>query len=359
MHCGKKSFCALVGGVLALVLMIGLLPGRAAQAMVLLNTAPVAVDDSFVTNEDHLSSLADVLANDSDPDSDPLKIQNYAASDTQGQVSLIQNGDLDPYFGTDGKLTTTFSGERDFANAVAMQPDGKILIAGTRDNQSTDRSFAIARYNLDGSRDLSFGSSGVAIADFENIYARGRDLVVQPDGKILMAGEVAPDGYYDLALGRFNSDGSLDITFGNDGTILYDNASSAAAITLQPDGKLLVAGSSGYDFSVMRFNPDGSLDISFGDGGKVITDFGRNDVPQDILLQPDGKILVLGFLGGGGLDLILVRYNANGSLDSSFGDGGKVILDIMYYDLPYSFALQPDGKLLRLVLFHLCMGMIF
>src|SRR5262249_44539014 len=209
---------------------------------------------------------------------------------------------------------------------------------------SSTLDFALARYNPDGSLDPTFGSSGKQTTDFFGNQDSAFGLVIQPDGKIVLAGyahhgDDTPTS--DFGLARYNPDGSLDQSFGAGGKITTDFFGSndvAYRIALQPDGKLVLAGltfnpaTSSNDFAMARYKPDGSLDHSFGAGGKQTTDFfGGFDYAAGLAIQPDGKIVLAGVAGHGNnvstYDFALARYNQDGSLDHSFGDGGKQTTD--------------------------------
>ena len=275
------------------------------------------------------------------------------------------DGSLDSSFGVGGKVTTDFSGTGRFeeeAHAVALQPDGKIVVAGTADEVGPgDFDFALARYNLDGSLDSSFGVAGLVLTDLNGngSFDEASALVLQPDGKIVVAGSVeAPRGPglgfgVDFALARYNPDGSLDSSFGVAGVVLTDlngNGSfdRAHAVALQPDGKIVVAGSSSDGgFALARYHPDGSLDSSFGTEGVVLTDVGGE--ARALVLQADGKIVVAGSgAGSSNADFALARYNANGSLDDTFGVAGLVLTDLSGNGTDQAasaLVLQPDGKI--------------
>ena len=145
--------------------------------------------------------------------------------------------------------------------------------------------------------------------------------------------------------------GDLDPTFGSGGKVTTDVGGSdgAQAVAIQGDGKVVAAGLGNFagpgtgDFALARYNPDGSLDTSFGSGGKVTTDFGGFDAASAVAIQPDGKIIAAGRSGSG--DFALARYNPDGSLDSSFGSGGKVTTDFGGFDSAFGVALQADGKI--------------
>ena len=195
-------------------------------------------------------------------------------------------------------------------------------------------------------------------------FDMARGVTVQADGKIVVAGiGTGSDGPPDFALVRYNADGSLDTTFGTAGTgkILTPVGSvsndQGNSVTLQADGKIIVAGSgagsgTGTDFALVRYNTDGTLDTGFGTGGKILTPVGTgtsNDIGQSVTVQADGKIVVAGQgSGSGGTDFAVVRYNANGSLDTTFGTGGKILTPVgadTSTDFAYSVTVQADGKI--------------
>lgn len=261
-------------------------------------------------------------------------------------------GDLDPTFGTGGKVLTDIGGPgvlSDIAFALVRQPDGKLVAAGTAWN-GTDEDFALVRYNADGSLDTTFGGTGIVLTDFGGSAEHARALVLQPDGKLVAAGDAGG-----LSLARYNADGSLDVTtFGGGTGKVTIAAGLPLALVLQPDGKLVTAGGkfngTDNDFSLARFNADGSLDVAtFGGGtGTVTTDIsgGGNEIARALVLQPDGKLVAVGESKVSDNDFALVRYNGDGSLDTTFGLGtGIVTTNILGQDFPSALLLQPDGKL--------------
>ncbi|MEV6297277.1 calcium-binding protein [Streptomyces sp. NPDC051896] len=263
------------------------------------------------------------------------------------------DGSLDATFNGTGAVTTSFGGQ-DSAQGVALQADGKIVAAGFS-NAHGGNDFALARYNNDGSLDSAFGSGGKVLTDFGtggNDIANG---VVVTDGKIVAAGSSDSGGTNDFALARYNTtDGSLDTSFGTGGLVTTDFGGTndqASGVVLQTDGKIVAAGQSNagatIDFALARYNPiDGSLDTSFGTGGKVTTDFGGTDEAFGVALQTDGKIVAAGLTtAGGSVNFALARYNTNGTLDSCFGTGGKVITDFGGTDLAQGVAVQTGGKI--------------
>ena len=266
-------------------------------------------------------------------------------------------GALDPGFGTGGKVLTHFgSSSDDKSYAVAIQPDGKIVVAGySSANGSYD--FALARYTRSGALDPGFGTGGKVLTDFGSSSSDGASAVaIRPDGKIVVAGSSDANGTYDFALGRYRKSGALDRRFGTGGKVLTHFGSSsddlADAVAIQPDGKIVVAGSSdangSTDFALARYTKSGALDAGFGTGGKVLTDLGSTDVASAVAVQPDGKIVVAGFSdANGSSDFALARYTKSGALNQRFGAGGKVLTDLgsSSDDRADAVAIQPDGKI--------------
>lgn len=200
-----------------------------------------------------------------------------------------------------------------------------------------------------GELDPSFDGDGVVLTDFGATTERAVDTAIQSDGKIVAAGESGGD----FALARYNPDGSLDISFGGDGKVTTDFGGVrdiADAVAIQSDGKIVAAGRFfprpySDDFALARYNSDGSLDTSFGVSGKVITNLGGADVIEDVAIQSDGKIVAAGFRLFPGWDFALARYNPDGSLDTSFGVNGVVLTDIGGSDIAFALAVQPaDGR---------------
>jgi uncharacterized delta-60 repeat protein len=261
-------------------------------------------------------------------------------------------GDLDPGFGSGGKTTTDFGGS-DGANSVALQPDGKIVVAGSRFTGTAD--FAVARYGADGALDEGFGFGGRTLTDFDADDDGGQAVAVQPDGKIVVAGGSGTGATLDFALARYNGDGTLDSGFGVSGKVLTDFGAAEASnsIAIQADGKIVAAGQRDgssigrdFDFVLARYTADGSLDPTFGVGGRVVADLGANDGILAIRLQADGKIVAVGGSGAdNAFDFVVARYTAGGALDTSFGSGGATRTDFGGRDVARSVALQPDGKI--------------
>ncbi len=280
----------------------------------------------------------------------------YNGSDLDQAVARYNpDGTMDNSFGVEGKVTTDFGTGDDVGNSVAIQPDGKIVVAGSAYNGS-DHDLAMARYNPDGTLDNSFDADGKMTTDFGTGNDTGRSVAIRPGGKIVVAGYAYNGSDNDFALARCNADGTLDNGFSLDGKATTDFGTGAAegySVAIQPDGKVLVAGYSlngnSWDFALARYNMDGALDNSFGVDGRVTTDFGiGGHFGRSVTIQPDGKILVAGYAWvGSNRDFALARYNTDGNLDNSFGVDGKVTTDLgTPDDYGYSVAIQPDGQII-------------
>ena len=286
-------------------------------------------------------------------------------------VRYNADGSLDMSFNGDGKITTPVGAFGALGNALAMQADGKIVVAG-RSYNGSNNDYAVVRYTAGGALDNSFGSGGtvttpITIDDYANAVAIQRGNGVTTPDKIVVAGfsdGTSPRRAFSLV--RYNLNGSLDTSFGMGGKVLtsFDasnsrglDAGNAVAVQgsrFQPR-KIIVAGYS-FDgtheaFAVVRYNADGSLDTSFNGTGKVRTPIGAGESSGNaVKLQTDGKIVVAGISHNAAYtssDFAVVRYNADGSLDTSFGIGGIVTTPIgTNFDAGYAMAIQTDGKIL-------------
>jgi uncharacterized delta-60 repeat protein len=285
----------------------------------------------------------------------------YASNGTDFDFATVRyniNGNLDNTFGINGKQTTKVGSSDDFGYSLAIQNDGKIVFAGYS-SDGTNNHFAVVRYNTNGSPDNTFNGNGMQTAPLGSDIQIGNSAVIQSDGKIVVAGYTLGDtGNNDFAVARFNTDGSPDNTFDNDGIVTTDFTSSddyAGYVAIQSDGKIMVTGYS-YVYSpgstvqhlaVSRYNPDGSLDNSFGDDGKLeeLSKQGYT-VFNTAAIQADGKVVAAGLTwDGSNYDFAVARYNTNGSPDSTFSDDGKLITDFGAADEAVSVVIQPDGKI--------------
>ena len=247
-------------------------------------------------------------------------------------------GDLDVRFGVSGigRTLENFSATAPYGLAVIQQSDGKIVVAGA---SRTANTMFVARYNTDGGLDTSFSATGVTSVAFANGPGAAYGLLQQPDGKLVItgAGQNNRAGDYDIVLVRMNSDGSPDSSFGTAGIASLTGGGVdefGVAVIRQSDGKLLVAGTSNanrtYDYEFARFNADGTIDNSFGSSGRLYVDVaGHDDQANAMIQQADGAIVATGFSrdAAGMTNMSVVRLTAAGALDSAFGTGGKLIIN--------------------------------
>ena len=283
--------------------------------------------------------------------------RNAGASSVLARVTA--GGDADSMFGTGGLAFYDFNDHlNDELHAIVRMSDGRYVACG-QISGSTGIDFLVARFAGDASLDASFNFSGFAETTFLTSGAGAtltdvcNAVAVQTDGKIVAAGYTQETGPLHVAVIRYNTDGTLDGTFGSGGKLDIDASvgptvdSSAQALLIQTDGKLLVAGNaegaSNSDFLVLRLNTDGTLDQTFGDHGIARNSIGGFDVANAMVLQPDGRIVLAGQSDG---DFALARYTASGALDASFGTGGVVKTPIgPSFDIAYGLALMPWGRL--------------
>ncbi len=260
-------------------------------------------------------------------------------------IALPQAGSLDLSFGTQGFVMTLFPESVSSSyGSSAIQADGKIVAIGTINNN-----FAIARYNVNGTIDNSFSGDGMTIVDFGTSGAA--DVAIQADGKIVVVGSA----FQDIALARLNPDGSLDSSFSGDGKLLTNVRGffdAGSAIDIQADGKIVVLGTANFaqirqqNVAVIRYNADGTLDPSFAGTGIRQIGFSSADFASDMLIQPDGKIVLsatANFVNPSNIFMGIARLNSDGSNDATF-NGGAVIIR-MNQDFAGPVALQPDGKI--------------
>ena len=285
-------------------------------------------------------------------------------------------GPLDTSFNSSGMSTLQFGNNSVIARAVAIQTDGKIVTVGNTRSvhpSNANKFIALARSNKDGRLDASFGRLGMVATSDTWITASA--VAIQADGKIVVSGTGASlkhNSYSsEISLIRYNIDGSLDPRFGAGGvatkSINFSFLAVPTKLAIQLDGKIVVLGSEGIvgrkggTFLLLRFNKDGSLDSTFGENGKASTSFsGSFDSPRAIAIQADGKIVVvgtssiprkrgkssqLGIAWGQDFDFSLARYNTDGSLDSTFGVGGRMTTDSGGAEMANAVAMQTDGKI--------------
>ncbi|WP_229245224.1 T9SS type A sorting domain-containing protein [Dyadobacter aurulentus] len=281
-------------------------------------------------------------------------------------VRYTSEGFRDLTFGISGIVTSDFDGNSEKANAIIVRPNGKIVLAGYSDDAANfDINFAIAQYNADGSIDTGFGNNGVSVISVGQLglWQSVRAIAEQGDGKIVAAGfsevfdEITQKSFNQIALIRFGTGGLQDPTFGEEGivTTRIGEDDVATSIGIQADNKIVVLGRtrtkkySYPDFILARYSSEGDLDNTFGNGGIVITSFDNtDDEGYAMILQADQKILAAGFSAinnGTTVDFSLARYLQNGSLDNTFGIGGKVLTDVGgNLDYASFVLLQKNGK---------------
>lgn len=271
-------------------------------------------------------------------------------------IRLDRDGELDPTFGTGGRVLTDFAGASETINAIAIQPDGKIVVAGTTAGSGTSNDFAVARYLTDGTLDPSFGTGGKVVtalgSDSDTAYA----LLIQPDGKIVVGGDSnrgSSSSGLDFALVRYTAAGALDPTFDTDGIVLTPIAANGGrdsiyALALhEVDGeqRIVAAGGEG-DFTVARYRPDGALDVSFDTDGKAHNLFGSTiGAARAVTITSSGAIVLAGHSHH---DFALAQLTMDGDLDGLFGTGGKVLTQVTTtnWDEAQAIAVDTAGKLL-------------
>lgn len=277
---------------------------------------------------------------------------------------------LDPSFGDAGGYTVlniTSGTSEDEPFELVRQPDGKFVAVGKSYHPGTSYDFTVMRWNADGTIDASFGNGGYATVDFFGGVDEALTVALQPDGKILVAGTVynAMNSSSDMGLARFNSNGSLDTTFATYGAAgiasvdFTGGSDQALGMALLPDGKIVLAGYATiygrpFDFGLVRYNADGNLDTTFGLFGRVATDIGGGkDIGTRVRLQPDGKLVVGGMsynVAAGNFDYAVARYHANGQIDTSFSPAGKAGVETVDFsgmdDIGFALALRWDGKII-------------
>ncbi len=267
-----------------------------------------------------------------------------------------QDGSFDTTFDLDGQLVADINGDWDSCNDLLIQNDDKIIAVGTSGND-----LAVLRYEVNGSLDASFGTGGIKLVGLAGSPFPNKG-VIQPDGKIIIFGSLTSASPNELFLAKLKSNGDLDSTFGNNGIVLTNvgnDAQSAGGLKIQPDGKIIISGSTenystwNSDILLMRFNNDGSPDNTFGINGQIVINVDEVEgIPTldygiDILLQTSGKIIVVGSSDISGSKLVLIRLNSDGSVDTTFGTSGYVFdFFSTTYDLFTCAALQDDDKII-------------
>jgi len=278
-------------------------------------------------------------------------VQRYTAS-----------GTADPNFGTGGTVTTDFNGSTDRAYAVAVQPDGKIVVAGHATNAArTGIDIALARYTSDGSLDPSFGTAGRVTTAIPGAASFGFAATLDHQGRIVLAARVSAGGGDEIGVARYGADGALDQSFDDDGIAVtaFGLGAIPHGVAVDDQDRIVVVGQSQStlpagrsDIALTRFGAAGRVDTTFDGDGLVTTDFpdpatgtSHDEFGRDLALQSDGGIVVVGVAQlDRGADFALARHHSDGSLDPSFGDAGRLTVDFHAgFDSGRDVAIQPDG----------------
>jgi uncharacterized delta-60 repeat protein len=315
-------------------------------------------------------------------DEDGIVTYNSGANDSSNGVAIQQDGKIvvvgSTYNGTnydtlvlrynsDGTLDSTFdedgivtynSGANDSSNGVAIQQDGKIVVVGN--GYDADRNIVISRYNIDGTLDNTFGIGGIITYNDSSIctgrdinYCQGNGIALKQDGKIVVVGTGMNGAYFDVFVLRFESNGTLDNTFGTNGVVTYQGISDGgSAVAIQPDGKIVLVGESHrktifYDVLILRYNNNGTLDATFGGDGVVKYRGMTDHTGNGVTIQIDGKIVVIGSGRKTDTDLLVLRYNSDGTLDTTFGGDGVVTYSSTAnsHEIGYGVVIQQDEKI--------------
>ncbi len=286
----------------------------------------------------------------------------YVPNSGYALIRYLPDGVIDSTYGAEGR-SFIYMGVNSGVDKILVQPDGKTVALGNGRNTSIAGSkFAMVRFNEDGFRDTSFGDEGKVYSEFSAQYSYVSTGALQSDGKILIGGRTyIPSKGRSFLLQRYNTDGTSDLNFGEDGSVTTsfeeDNTCELLAMGVQSNGKIILAGKANDRFTLIRYLSNGDLDLDFGSEGIVQTELQGKSEISDIIIQPDGKILVGGHMRVSSPStqsvFALARYNSNGTLDTSFGLNGKVTTELEFEDYTiyyneskiYSLVLQDDGKI--------------
>lgn len=274
---------------------------------------------------------------------------------SQPDITIMRTtttGVLDNTFGGTGIVTVSLTGS-DYAQALTIQQDGKYLMAGEHCVGPTTVMIAY-RCNTNGTPDNTFGTNGtVQIQPGGSNETYANDVIQLADGTILLGGSTRTGTNMNFCIAKISATGTLVNTFGTNGiaiTTLTPLDDDAYAMAVQSDGKILLAGRSGYqysnppsDFAMVRYNANGTIDNTFGTNGIVVWDVDQGDIFRDIEIQADGKIVVGGTSNG---TFITARFNSNGTFDNSFGNSGVVTTTMSMGVDAFDIALQSDGNVL-------------
>lgn len=315
----------------------------------------VTLDSSFNSNGIHISNLSTMNDLFSDliiqADQHIIAVGNNMDLERTSLLRYKPNGTYDSTMGLNGIATSPLPM---LSQAAILQMNGKILVAGL----DTANNFALARYLNNGLVDTNFGQQGLHTIGMSNnsmdIYS---DVLLQNDGKIIALGSTDASGFFDLAIVRYDTTGTVDSSFGSNGIVIKaiqtNTTDNLAGGAIQTDGKIIAVGSSNEDVFICRLQTNGMLDSTFGQNGMVLTDVISNspDNAQSVLLQPDGKILITGWTAINSTSPqqgFVMRYDSNGNLDNSFGVGGKTTYFVSpnSTSLSYDIALKSNQKII-------------
>ncbi|MBL4662956.1 MAG: T9SS type A sorting domain-containing protein [Flavobacteriaceae bacterium] len=279
------------------------------------------------------------------PENQKIVTGGHFGSSSSHNIMLaryLSNGNLDPSFGNDG-IAITDLGDDDRFRDMEILNNGKILILGT--SKVNGYKLTFIQHLPDGSLDPSFGNNGILVTNKTVLSDAVLTLNVLEDNKILVSGEIGGE----IKLLKYESDGNLDLSFGDDGVVITTPSSSyKSPLDIDAEGKIIVGlnrsvGNNESEGYLKRFLPDGSLDTSFGINGEAIINY-VNFRPVSIIIQPNQQILILGdaYYGVDSVDCIVTRFRANGTLDTTFGSGGIATTSEVSGG---NFILQEDGKI--------------
>lgn len=255
----------------------------------------------------------------------------------------LPDGTLDTTFGTSGTVITSLGGD-DVANALTIDQNGKIVVVGSYNKTQV----AIVRYNLDGTPDTTFSSDGQLL---DSRATSAEAVTIDTNNKIIIVGNLTTPTDTNVAIFRYNVDGTPDATFDSDGLVIADLGSyedRAFAVLLDGSGKILVAGDTNDNIALLRYHPDGTPDTTFDGDGLVITDFGVDEGLLDVKQDANGKLVGLGTARTSQFtfDFILTRYNVDGTLDTTFDTDGRVMTNLSLVDAATDLAITSGGKLI-------------
>jgi uncharacterized delta-60 repeat protein len=301
--------------------------------------------------------------------SDRLLVGGTSATGTNNDFAVVRfynGGYLDSGFGPNfnGRIITPIGAGSDVASAIALDSDSNIILAGSSNNGAND-DFALTRYMSWGALDVNLGVNGKVVTPVfrSDSWDTGRNVAIQPDGKIVVVGYSTNGLNDDFAVARYNPDGSFDTTFGEGGkvstpistTATASGTDQANAVAIDGNGNIVVVGysrSNNQDIAVVRYTSTGQLDTSFDGDGKVTTAIGTShEAANAVAIDSNGNIVVAGFTNAtsSNSNFAVVRYLNNGALDTSFGGTGKLNTPVAAStgaDVAGAIAFDSNGKII-------------